>query len=392
MTLSGNVLVFGDDMRVFLTMVRALGHRGLTVHAVPFDRQAPALTSRYIAAIHSVPRYDAGAEAWVDAVLGLFDRHRIDLAIPCTDPTILMMDRHRARFSGHRLAIPAADTMDRFFDKAATQRMCVELGISTPPARLLTASDGAVGLAAEFGLPLVIKARRSYWIDRLDSAGDVVIADTASDIERALKGIGERERWLVQGYFAGDGGGLSVLAADGEILQAFQHRRLREGRGRASSFRVSEALNPGLLADCAKICAHTRHTGLCMFEFRHNGASGRWTLLEINARAWGSIGLPAFAGVDFPNLLYDLMTKDLRHPAIAYTAGLKSRNLLLDGFNLLNALKRSGLRGVPFALAEAAGLGLHPLSAALGREASDSFIRDDMRPGFKEIARLLWSG
>ena len=52
----GRVLVFGDDMRIFLAVVRSLGRSGKEVHAVPFTADSPALTSKYISAIHHVPR------------------------------------------------------------------------------------------------------------------------------------------------------------------------------------------------------------------------------------------------------------------------------------------------------------------------------------------------
>ena len=39
------VLVLGDDMRIFLSIVRSLGRAGKEVHAVPLNWQSPALNS-----------------------------------------------------------------------------------------------------------------------------------------------------------------------------------------------------------------------------------------------------------------------------------------------------------------------------------------------------------
>ena len=50
------VLVLGDDMRIFLAVVRSLGRAGKEVHVVPFNWNAPALKSKYIAKIHYFPR------------------------------------------------------------------------------------------------------------------------------------------------------------------------------------------------------------------------------------------------------------------------------------------------------------------------------------------------
>jgi hypothetical protein len=51
------VLVFGDEMRIFLAVVRSLGRAGKEVHAAPFNWHSPALKSKYISAIHHLPRY-----------------------------------------------------------------------------------------------------------------------------------------------------------------------------------------------------------------------------------------------------------------------------------------------------------------------------------------------
>ena len=59
-----------------------------------------------------------------------------------------------------------------------------------------------------------------------------------------LVSLTDRSRYLVESYFEGSGVGVSVLAHEGEILQIFQHRRLREGKGGNSSYRISETVNP----------------------------------------------------------------------------------------------------------------------------------------------------
>lgn len=384
---TGNVLVFGDDMRVFLTIVRALGRAGKTVHAAPADPTAPALRSRYISKVHRLPPFSAGAAAWAAAVRATMERHRIDLAIPSTDPPILLLDAERQSMAGCRLAIPPVGAMEAFFDKYATHALCRELGIVSAPARCLDAGDDAQGLVREFGLPLLVKPRRSYRMDGLDDWGAAHVIDSLEQLLAVLSPIADRGQYLVEGYFAGQGGGISVLANDGEILQAFQHRRLREGKGRSSSYRISVPLHPMMLADCAKICAHTRHTGVAMFEFRDNPDSGAWILIEINARFWGSMALPLSLGLDFPNLLYDLVVLGARQPARPYRAGIRSRNLLLDAYYLATELKANGTRR---SLRDAADFALQPVRWATGREFSDGFSIDDLRPGFQELATALY--
>jgi predicted ATP-grasp superfamily ATP-dependent carboligase len=386
---AGNVLVFGDDMRIFLAVVRSLGRAGKTVHAAPFDKRAPALKSKFIAAIHDVPDYTSNPQAWQQAVSDILQEHRIDLVIPCMDPSIITLNRHREVFSGFRLAIPNAAAMEQLFDKELTHDLCVKLGVNVTRAQRLKPTTTSAELIAGFGLPLVIKPRKSYWLDQLDSWGRAYIVETEDDLRKLLANIADHERYLAVSYFDGHGCGISVLADNGHILQAFQHRRLREGRATASSYRISEELHPGMLRACEKISAEMNYTGVCMFEFRLNDETGDWVLIETNARFWGSMSLPVSLGVDFPNLLYDLMVLGLRHPPVRYALGIRARNFTLDGFNLLKELRRLDSGTIVPWMTGVADFCLQPLRWATGSERSDSFVADDMAPAFAEILTVL---
>ena len=106
-------LVFGDDMRIFLAVVRSLGRAGKEVHAAPFNWRAPALKSKYVRAIHRLPRYSDDADAWLAAVSSLLQREKYDLVVPCCDDrSILPFHMHREAFADYRVAIPNAASVD----------------------------------------------------------------------------------------------------------------------------------------------------------------------------------------------------------------------------------------------------------------------------------------
>jgi predicted ATP-grasp superfamily ATP-dependent carboligase len=380
---ASNVLVMGDDMRIFLAVSRALGRVGKIVHAAPFDTKAPALKSRYVAHVHNLPDYATDKQAWLASFRQLVSEQNIDLVIPCTDPRIIMLHEQREHLADIRLAIPSAASMDWLFDKKMTHDLCDQLGVKVAPAAQLSPSDTAANLIAQFALPFVIKPRRSYWNDQLQTADKVHIVQDREQLDALLRDIEKPERWLVEGYFEGSGIGISVLAHEGRIIQAFQHRRLREGFGGSSSYRISEGLHEGMLEDCKKICAHMKHTGVCMFEFRFNDKTGEWILLETNARFWGSMGLAVHLGMDYPNALHALMVEGREVPAPNYANGVRSRNFMLDGINILRAFKRS--KSVSSLARDIADFSVQPLRWITRRETSDSFVLDDTRPALFEI-------
>jgi predicted ATP-grasp superfamily ATP-dependent carboligase len=275
--------------------------------------------------------------------------------------------------------------MTVFFDKEETHRLCEELGVSHTPAARLAAGDTVDSLISRFGLPVVLKPRRSFWADTGKAREDVMIAVDREQLASALANIGDRTRYLVEGYFSGNGTGVSVLCDNGTVLQAFQHRRLREGWGGCSSYRISEAVHPELRQAVERICQRTAHTGVCMFEFRVNPETGKWILLEINARFWGSMALPLALGLDYPSWLHELMVTGRRVEPQAYRAGVRSRNLLLDANNLRKRLMQGGFSGLGNWLVEAMDFLVQPLRWATGRETPDSLALDDPAPAVREI-------
>ena len=385
----GRVLVIGDDMRIFLAVVRSFGRAGKEVHAAPFNWHSPALMSRYITRVHHLPRYSDDPSEWRAKVTGLFRKYSFDLVVPCCDRAIIPFHIHRPDFARYPIAFPHAEAVDLLFDKVRTRELCLELGIAIANGVCLKGTDTAQELADCFGLPLVLKPRQSYAADNLDRWGKVWIVESQSELAELLGGLKEPSHYLVESHFEGVGIGVSVVADQGTVLQAFQHRRLREGRGGSSSYRVSEAVHAELYSACQKICTRTRLTGVCMFEFRFNPRNGRWILLETNARFWGSMPLPLSLGVNFPNLLYELMVHGARHAPVHYAVGIRSRNLVLDGFNLVSSLGYLRWREAGGWLADLWDFLVQPVRWLTGRERSDSFVMDDIRPGLRECALLL---
>ena len=380
-------LVLGDDTRSFLAIVRSLGRRGIEVHAAPLDFTAPALRSRYLTATQYLPLWVGDGAEWLDAMEALLRARRFDAVIPCNETGLLPLARHRARFEPLTcLAIPHDRAIAALFDKHATRELAASLGIAVSPGRLLRAGDDAAAILAEFGTPVMLKPRRSYALDTLDSRGKVRALRSADELRALLAGLLPDDH-LLEGFFAGRGVGFSVLADSGRVLQSFEHHRIRENRAGGSYYRVSATPTPELARACAFIIGALDYTGVAMFEFRVSADA--WVLLEVNARPWGSLPLPVALGVDFPARWVRLLTQGVATPSVAYPAGIYGRNLAPDLAELAEAMQDAG---VPAAggvlLRRLAELGRN----LTGRERQDTFSRDDMRPGLGELGAALRGG
>lgn len=374
----------GDDTRGFLATARSLGRQGIEVHAAPFDFRAPALTSRYIAGIHDIPPWMGDGTAWRTAMHALLEAHQFDLVIPCDERNLLPLHLLRTQFEGlARLAIPNARAIDILFDKYETRALATRVGVPIARGRLARPDDQPAAILAEFGSPIVVKPRRSYTIDGLAKRGRVHVTSDEALLAHVLHEA-EPDSLLLESCFEGDGLGLSILAHEGRLLQAFEHRRVHERSG-SSFFRVSAAPTPDLVEACAALAAGVEYTGIAMVEFKRN-PSGGWILLEVNARPWGSLPLPVALGVDFPYRWYRLLVDGAESPPVPYRAGIFGRNVIPDLVAAIAAAEThdTKIRKTAALLQRLAGTRRMLVNA----EKQDVYVRDDPAPARAELATI----
>ena len=275
--------------------------------------------------------------------------------------------------------------IDAFFDKLHTRELAQRVGVAVSRGRLARADDDAAAVLAEFGAPVVVKPRKSYTLDGLATRGRVHVVGDEHALQQVLAAT-DPSSTVLEAYFPGRGLGLSLLASNGRVLQAFEHHRVREQSG-SSFYRVSAAPAPDLVLACAAIVRETGYTGVGMFEFKRN-ESGGWVLLEVNARPWGSLPLPVALGVDFPYRWFRLLVAGEETPAVAYRAGVFGRNLLSDlQASVAEAqARRLGLAAFTLFMA---GRVAELFRVATGRERHDVLVGDDLRPGVAEIWQAL---
>lgn len=375
------VLILGDDNRSFLASVRSLGRLGLEVHAAPEDWSSPVLSSRYIAKKISLPPHDLSPEAWLDALEKVHRLHRYDFILPCNEMGILPLVRHGDRFEGAVLGIVNAHAFDVFFDKIETRACAQSVGVPVAAGRVFDPAEGPADIISEFGLPVAIKPSRSFVDDNLFSRRSVRLAHTPEALCEALDAMDDWRTYFVEAMFPGSGAGVSVLAKDGRILQAFQHQRVHEPEtGGGSSYRQSVPLDPGMAADVEKLAKATNLTGLAMFEFRHNRETGERILLEVNARLWGSVPLAIASGIDFPALYYKMLVEGEEAPRIDYKTSVYARNLVND---LISVTDRAVMTLSKPRLSRLKDLSVSLLSYwryMIGIDTSDTRASDDPRP------------
>jgi len=384
---TGKVLVLGDDTRSFLTVVRSLGRRGIEVHVAPIDFSAPALVSKYVHQIHRLPYYTGDGHAWLAATEKLLIREKFDLVIPCDDRFFIPFQLHQARLGAHARITSINDTaFHAFYDKAKTRELAISCRVPVADGRVLRYGDDVQAVCRGMSPPFFLKAVSSYYADNLYTRNKVLRFESLEAISEHIQKSEFTGEHIVEERFNGLGVGLGVLASNGRILQAFQYRRVHEPpSGGGSSYRASMAVERDIRLACSRLVEAVNFTGVAMFEFRYNMITRGWILIEVNGRFWGGLPLAVAAGADFPYHLFRLFVHGEEAPQDVYKTDFFARNLINDlycFFHEMNALEDRSFWGRARFLLNRIGEFRHLL---IGAETIDTFVRDDPRPGLREL-------
>ena len=373
------VLVLDGTSRAAIEVVQSLGKRGLEVH-VAARADCPAFHSRWAAETIAQPS-TANPREFAEWLRALGTDY--SLIVPSTGYSLHHL-AHLPESDPLRACavLPGPEALQVALDKSRTVDIAARLGISVPPS--VTHTDGDAILKGP--LPRVLKPVGSV-VETRDDLGEVfpILARDAEAGQEALRRLLQHGPVLEQELVPGVGVGIECLYAQGKLVWYFAHERLHEGTGgglgSGSFYRRSITPPAPLLQAATALLDHLRWHGVAMVEFKYEPASGRFWLMEINPRLWGSIALAVDAGVNFPHGLYCLATDADPGPQPSYRRPYYTRLVPADLDWIARQIRRAG----PAHARELASL----LRVLVGRESWDHFAWTDLGPFFESIMLFL---
>lgn len=302
-------IVLGSDTPVGLTIIRELGRHGVVVHAVGRTPHAIGGASRHAASHRARP--PGPLAEWLPAMIAAVGARAL-LAV--SEDDLVALARMPPVIEGCRILTPRAGPLATVLDKSATLAAAATLGLDVPPGWQPAATDDFAARAARLAYPVVVK-----WADppaittALDVHGLPLVKAEFAASPDALLAILRRydalARWpLVQDYCAGSGLGQMLYMAGGRATLAFQHRRIHEWPPEGGISTICAAVPPdrhaAQMARSESLLRLLGWEGPAMVEYRHDPATGRYWLMEINGRFWGGQPLASACGAEFAWELY----------------------------------------------------------------------------------------
>ncbi|MCU7375666.1 hypothetical protein PEC18_33830 [Paucibacter sp. O1-1] len=299
--------VLGLETQIGLSLVRELGAAGVTVIGIAQDETALGLRSRYLshaALLHS-PRTPQG----LAELRAIGERFGPGTLLAVSEANLQWLMDEREALGVLSPVLPDAEAFAIVLDKTRTLDAARAVGIEVPETASPVSWAEVEQLAIGCRFPVVLK-----WADPAKVAGRLaelgLPLEKAEHIYSAEQLIAACARYrplgqwpVVQEYCAGTGLGQFFFMHRGQAVRRFQHLRIAEWPPEGGFSSVCDAvpldqhrdLQERSIALLQRIGWH----GVAMVEYRHDSATGRSVLMEINGRFWGSYPLALHAGAGF---------------------------------------------------------------------------------------------
>lgn len=343
------VLITDGDTRQALAATRSLGRKGHDVVVLADRSRSLGGASRYCKAAESGPAAFDDSEGFVRSVATLAHRWQVDLLLPMTEISTLLLTGHRDRLPPHcHLPFPTYDSVRRASNKADVIALAWQLGVPVPQTVTIGSREELDDVAAPLLYPRVVKPACSRV---LTAAGWLSNSVSYAYDEAGLRGLlrelpPESYPVLLQERIVGAGVGVFMLCDHGRPVAFFAHRRLREKppSGGVSVLCESVPADPIAVGHATRLLESLEWHGPAMVEFKRDSRDGSLRLMEINGRFWGSLQLAIDAGVDFPSLVADMAQGRTPAEPPTYRTGVRCRWLAGDLDSLLLVLLKDRSR------------------------------------------------
>ena len=304
MTVHPLAIVLGVDTPIGLTVIRELGSHGVPVHAVGRSEDAIGRASRWTTGFSVRP---AGPlDGWLPALITTTGAAAL-LAV--SEDDLIALSALDSVIAGCKVLTPRATPLGIVLDKTETLKRAQAIGIDVPGSWQPVASDNFESIAATLKYPLVLK-----WADPpaiLPRLAEIAVpflkAEHIDTPAALLSALGRYDALgtypIAQSYCRGIGLGQMFHMKSGAATLSFQHRRIHEWppEGGVSTVCATVPLDQHVeqRVKSEALLASIGWEGPAMVEYRYDARAGKYWLMEINGRFWGSLPLARNSGAEF---------------------------------------------------------------------------------------------
>lgn len=331
-------LTDGDALHC-LAIARLLGRKDIDL-TIGSQRRfgSVAFASKYCKRKVIYPDPAKYPDRFRDFLFDYLNKNKHDVLLPLRSTVVPVISEYREELS--KLAsfvLPDKRSLGIAISKSETFKAADECGITIPstcyPESLADVDD----FANTCDYPVVSKTSFGA------GSRGVYYHDNAENLRSYCKnylesGNAEDNPLILQEFIIGPGCGFFGLFDRGELKTYFMHRRIREYPITGGPSVLAESFyNETLKDESVRLMQSLNWHGIVMVEYKYSHKKGKFVLMEINPKFWGSSDLSIHSGIEFAHNWIQLATRQPIPEFKGYTIGKRFRWLFPGDFMYLLA-------------------------------------------------------
>lgn len=297
-----NVLIPDGESTWAINVIQCLGGFPYDIHVLSRKKKTASKYSKFTTTFTYCK--DAKIEEdWMSIILAEVQRKNIHVILPIAEKEMLFLKTYESRIKEFTkiIALPPVQGLEVSLNKGKFYEFFKSNGLSYPKTAIVDRRGVIRDLIDDISFPVLIKPFQG-------KGGEGIIRfDNELDLQTFFK-ENPTGNFVVQEYIDGYDIDCSVFCEDGSIkVYTIQKGMIPNQDPYAPQLGVLFVDNEEVLELISSLMKTLNWNGIAHIDLRFNDKTGRYHILEINARFWGSLEASKKMGVNFA----DIVIKDI---------------------------------------------------------------------------------
>ena len=256
-----------------------------------------------------------------------------------------MADHYEALAARYHMSIPGPAGVHVCFNKRATYRKAMEMGIPIPESHFPDSREEVESLLGTLKFPVILKPAVMHTFHSATGKKAYLCPDAPSLLENYDKLVQfiPRDEVIIQAFLSGGAKTLFSFGsfyAGGKVYGGFAANRIRQ---KPMDFGISTCFahtvdNPRIEQLAIAFLQGIDYFGVSEVEFMFDTDTGEYRLLEINPRAWKWHSLANKLNINLIDLMARYLNGEEVRPSISRQAGIAWVERLTDTYVVLGEI------------------------------------------------------
>lgn len=337
------VLILNGESRNGLAIIRSLTRAGYSCDIVTYNSSSNQklsyiFKSKYVDKIHFLTGIE-DENNFFHEFIGLLKIHKYDFIIPAGTEYSNFLSKFKrdvAIFS--QPLIENYEKIWQVHNKINCMSWAESIGIPVPKTFVIKNLNDLYTAAKHINFPVVIKFPDSFASDGLwisPVGGNDLVDEYIKRIPQILDSV-EEEFPIIQEKITGKLFDSTSFAVNGQIFGMLTQERILTTwlDGGGGLVNITNDI-PELKKYTKQIIKELAWTGPIEMDWIRDSNSGRYYLIEINPKFWGTTQLTISSGLNYPEILMKFATKKSIETSSEYKKGLMYRWIMDELFAIL---------------------------------------------------------